>query len=119
MARRIKKDDEVVVIAGKDKGKRGRVLAVQYEKDRAVVEGVNMKTRHLRRNPQNPAEGGRVENEASIHLSNLMPWSDSDNKGVRVGFEDNKEGKKHRVSRASGAPIGTETATSAKKKDDA
>ena len=66
MAARIKKDDIVVVTAGKDKGKRGRVLSISADADFVLVEGVNMVTRHLRKNPQNPSEGGRKEQEASI-----------------------------------------------------
>lgn len=104
MAQRIKRNDIVVVIAGKDKGKRGRVVSMSRDADRIIVEGVNMVTRHLRRNPQNPSEGGRVEREAPIHISNVMPYSEDDGKGVRVrAGEDN--GKKVRVSVASGKPL--------------
>ncbi|MDP6721600.1 MAG: 50S ribosomal protein L24, partial [Pirellulaceae bacterium] len=105
MSRRIRTDDLVVVIAGKDKGKQGRVLQVMHDDGRAVVEGINMQTRHLRNNPQNPAAGGRVQREAPIHISNLMPWSDADKKGVRIGFELDKDGKKIRVCRPSGKPL--------------
>ena len=72
MAARIRKDDIVVITAGKDKGKRGRVVSISADADRVVVEGVNMITRHLPKNPQNPSEGGRKEMEASIHISNVM-----------------------------------------------
>lgn len=104
MAARIKKDDIVVVTAGKDKGKRGRVLSIAADADFVLVEGVNMVTRHLRKNPQNPSEGGRKEQEAPIHISNVMPWSEKEQKGVRVRFQG--EGKsKVRVSASSGDPI--------------
>ncbi len=104
MAQRIKRGDIVVVIAGKDKGKRGRVVSMGRDADRIVVEGVNKVTRHLKRNPQNPSEGGRVEREAPIHISNVMPWSDKDEKGVRVRSGIDK-GEKVRVSVASGEVI--------------
>jgi large subunit ribosomal protein L24 len=104
MAHRLRVGDVVVVTAGKDKGRRGRVLKILEAKDRVIVEGVNKVTRHLRKNPQNPSEGGRTEKEASIHVSNVMPWSDKDGKGVRVRIGEEK-GKKVRVSAASGAVL--------------
>lgn len=104
MAQRIKTGDIVVVIAGKDKGKRGRVVSMSRDADRVVVEGVNKVIKHLKRNPQNPSAGGRVEREAALHISNVMPWSDKDGKGVRVrsGVE---KGKKVRISAKSGAVL--------------
>ena len=94
---RIKTNDEVVVIRGKDKGKRGRVLRVLRAKNRVVVEGVNTVIRHLKRNPQNPQAGGRQERSAPIHISNVMPWSDADGKAVRVN-SDGTGRDKHRIS---------------------
>jgi len=94
---RIKVNDEVVVIRGTDKGKRGRVLRVLRSKNRVLVEGLNICIRHLKRNPRNPQEGGRQERPAPIHISNVMPWSDADGKGVRARSAG--EGiDKHRVS---------------------
>lgn len=111
---RIKVGDEVVISAGKDKGKRGRVLQILKAKDRVVVEGVNTITRHLKRNPRNPSEGGRQERSAPIHLSNVMPWSDKDGKGVRVRSEG--EGRaKHRISSKSGATLTAAGKAKAKK----
>jgi len=81
---RIKTSDEVIVIRGKDKGKRGRVLSILRDKNRVIVEGVNIIVRHLKRNPQNPQAGGRQERPGPIHLSNVMPFSDEAGKGVRV-----------------------------------
>ncbi|MCA9320417.1 MAG: 50S ribosomal protein L24 [Planctomycetes bacterium] len=104
MAARIRRDDVVVVIAGKDKGKRGRVMKVFLEKNRVMIEGVNRVVRHRKANPQNPSEGGRVTREAPIHLSNVMPWSDKDGKGVRVKVGD-ENGQKIRLSAASGQKI--------------
>ncbi|MAG57567.1 MAG: 50S ribosomal protein L24 [Planctomycetes bacterium] len=99
---RIKQNDEVIVIRGKDKGKRGRVLRVLRIKKRVVVEGVNIVTRHLKRNPQNPQAGGRQERPAPIDASNVMPWSDSDSKAVRVHTEGTGRDKR-RVSSAGSA----------------
>ncbi len=111
---RIKVGDEVVVTAGKDKGKRGRVLELFAAKDRVIVEGVNVITRHLKRNPRNPSEGGRQERAAAIHISNVMPWSDKDGKGVRVRSEG--EGRaKHRVAVGSGSVLTAAGKAKAKK----
>lgn len=102
--KRIKVNDDVVVIAGKDKGKRGRVVRILEADDRVVIQGIGMVTRHEKKNPQNPALGGRTEKEAPIHMSNVMPWSEADSKGVRVRSGEDK-GKKARVSAASNALI--------------
>ena len=114
MANRISTNDQVVVIAGKDKGKRGRVLRLTKDRERAVVEGVNIVVRHRKANPQDPARGGRTEMEAPIHVSNLMPWSDKDGKGVRVRFEMDGDSKV-RVSAASGEKIVAASAPVAEK----
>jgi large subunit ribosomal protein L24 len=104
-AQKIRLHDEIVVIAGKDRGKRGKVTKVLTKSDRVVVEGVNMVTRHLRRNPQNPQLGGRIQRSAPLHVSNVMLWSASDQKGVRARFDG--EGRaKRRVAAKSGAPVG-------------
>ncbi len=98
---KIHKDDEVQVIAGNDRGKRGRVLKVLPREQRVIVEGVNVRVMNLRRTQNNP-EGGRVEREMPIHVSNVLLWSDKAGRGVRVRLvEDN--GKKVRV----GVPCGT------------
>ena len=117
MPARIRRDDVVVITAGKDKGKQGRVLKVLADEDRVLVEGINKVTKHRKANPQNPAEGGRVEREAPIHISNVMPWSDKDKKGVRVRFQD-EQGKLVRVSAASGAKITAVAPAAAEKKAD-
>lgn len=101
---RIKANDEVVVIRGKDKGKRGRVLSVQRAKNRVVVEGVNIIVRHLKRNPQNPQAGGRQERPGPIHMSNVMPYSDDAGKGVRVRSTGSGR-EKHRVTSTDGKPV--------------
>ena len=103
MPSRIKVGDHVVVIAGKDKGKQGRVLKLDRAKDRVMVEGCGIVTKHRRNNPQQPQNSGRVQTEGMIHMSNVMPWSDKDGKGVRVKTVVAKDGKRDRASVASGA----------------
>lgn len=103
MAARIRKDDQVVVISGKDKGTRGRVVAVDRESDRILVEGVNVVKRHSKPTPKNP-NGGIIEREAPIHASKVMPIDPSTDKPTRVGFKVGEDGKKVRVAK-SGATI--------------
>jgi large subunit ribosomal protein L24 len=106
---RIKRDDEVVVIGGKDRGKRGKVLRVDPKKERVYVEGLNIVKRHER--PQQVAGaqraesvGGVIEKEGPIHLSNVMLTDPSDGKPTRVGFELH-EGKRYRVAKRTGKRI--------------
>jgi large subunit ribosomal protein L24 len=104
MARHIKSGDTVMVITGADKGKTGRVLRVLTEKDRVVVEGINRVWKHVRPNQRNP-QGGRIQKDAPIHLSNVMPLDPTTGKGTRVKFEA-RDGKKHRVAVKSGTDLG-------------
>jgi large subunit ribosomal protein L24 len=106
---RIRSDDRVVVIAGKDRGKSGRVLRVEPAKERVYVEGLNMVKRHIR--PQQVAEtrqgqtvGGVIEREGPIHVSNVMLLDPKGGKPTRVGVE-RENGKPYRVARRSGARI--------------
>ncbi len=95
MLARVKKNDTVMVIAGKERGKIGKVLRVLPTENRAVVERLNMVKRHLKpRGPQSP--GGIVEKEAPIHLSNLMPMCEHCNAPVRVGTRILQDGSKAR-----------------------
>ncbi|MGO9971787.1 MAG: 50S ribosomal protein L24 [Solirubrobacteraceae bacterium] len=109
MPARIKTDDQVIVIGGKDRGKRGRVLRIDPSKNRVYVEGLNMIKRHERPRQVAGAQraeqvGGVVEKEGPIHLSNVMLLDPSSGKPTRVGVEiDN--GKRFRVARRSGARI--------------
>ena len=103
MANRIKKGDQVVVIAGKDKGKKGDVVRV--EGDRVVVSNVNIIKRHTKPNPQAGVAGGVVEREASIHISNVNVLNPASGKGERVGFKVLEDGRKLRVFRSSGEAI--------------
>lgn len=98
---KIKKGDEVVVLAGKDKGKRGVVLKVIDERDRIVVENVNMVKRHTKGNPMQGTAGGIVEKEMSLHISNVAVWNPVSNKGDRIGFKSLEDGKKVRVFRST------------------
>ena len=100
---RVKKDDTVVVIAGKDKGKKGSVLKVYPKTSKVLVEGVNVITKHQKPTAINP-QGGIINKEAPIHVSNVMPLDPETGKGTRVRFEM-KDGKKVRVAVKSGKEI--------------
>jgi len=99
---RIKKDDLVEVIGGKDRGKRGRVLRVLRDKARVVVQGVGMVKKHTRPNPQRNIKGGIAEREGSIAVSNVMIVSPEDDRRARVGSQLLGDGRKVRVSRRGG-----------------
>ncbi|HUU85022.1 MAG TPA: 50S ribosomal protein L24 [Phycisphaerae bacterium] len=86
MARHIRRDDVVEVISGDHKGERGKVLRVDPARDLVVVEGVNMVYRHVRPSRRNP-QGGRLQKEAPIHLSNVLPYDAKAGRGSRVRFE--------------------------------
>ena len=103
MANRIKKGDQVVVTAGKDKGKQGEVIRV--DGDRVVVSNINLVKRHTKPNPQAGVAGGVVEREASIHISNVNVLNPASGKGERVGFKVLEDGRKLRVFRSSGEAL--------------
>lgn len=100
---KIKRNDEVIVTTGRDKGKRGKVLRVL--EDRVTVSGVNMVKRHTRPNPQAGIAGGIVEKEASLHISNVALVDPSSGKPSRVGYKLLADGKKVRVFRKTGEVI--------------
>jgi large subunit ribosomal protein L24 len=103
---KIKKGDEVIVIAGKDKGVTGKVISADPKSDRVVVEGVNMVKRHTRETNQGPRgakEGGIVTKEGSVHVSNVALVVDG--KPTRVGYRTKDDGTKVRVSRRTGKDI--------------
>ena len=100
---KVKKGDQVEVIAGKDRGKRGRVLRVDRDRERIVVEGVNFIKRHTRPNPSKNIQGGIVEREAPLHVSNVMVVSPDSGKATRVGFTVLDDGRKVRVAKVDGA----------------
>jgi large subunit ribosomal protein L24 len=97
---KIRKGDEVVVIAGRDKGRRGTVIKVLAH-DRVLVENVNMVKRHTRANPQRGTQGGIVEKEASLHLSNVMLWNPMAKKGDRVGIRTLADGRRVRFFKSN------------------
>jgi large subunit ribosomal protein L24 len=99
---RLKKDDIVEVIAGRDSGKRGKILAVLPEKGRVIVQGVNFIKRHTRPNPQRNIKGGIAEREAPIHVSNVMIVSPDDDKKTRIGSKVLPDGKRARIGRRGG-----------------
>ena len=100
----IKKGDTVVVLAGEDKGKTGKVLQMLLDKDRAVVEGVNVVSRSTKPSAKQP-QGGIVKKEAPIHISNLNLADPKTGKATRIGRKFNEDGKKVRVSKKSGEEI--------------
>ena len=95
----VRKNDEVEVIAGRDRGKRGRVLRVLPEKGRVVVEGVNVIKRHTRPNPQKQVKGGIVEREASLHASNVQLVCPECGAQTRIGHKMLGDGRKVRICR--------------------
>lgn len=104
MARHIKTGDVVMVVTGADKGRTGRVLRVLTEKNRVVIGGVNRVWKHVRPSQRNP-QGGRIQKDAPIHLSNVMPLDPTTGKGTRVRFEE-RDGVKHRVAVRGGTDLG-------------
>jgi len=105
MAAKIRRDDEVVVISGKDRGKSGKVLRVDPAKQRVFVEGLNLVKRHQKPTPQRPnVEAGVVSSEGPIHISNVMLLDPKDNKPTRVGIT-REGGVRRRVAKRSGQQL--------------
>jgi large subunit ribosomal protein L24 len=100
---KLRTDDEVVVIAGKDKGKTGDVVRVAG--DKVVVSNINIVKRHTKPNPQAGQPGGVIEREAPIHISNVMLFNPASGKGERVAFKVLEDGRKLRVFRSSGEAV--------------
>ncbi|NMC99358.1 MAG: 50S ribosomal protein L24 [Bacteroidales bacterium] len=100
----IKKGDTVIVIAGDSKGQEGRVLSVNYEKNTAIVEGVNLVSKHTKPNAKSP-QGGILKKEAPIHVSNLMLKDPSTGKPTRIGRRLNNDNKLVRIAKKSGEEI--------------
>ena len=98
--RRIRKDDEVIVIAGKDKSRRGKVMRV-VDDERVIVAGVNLIKRHTKPNPARGVAGGIIEREASIHISNVMLFNPVTRKGDRIGFRVLEDGRKVRYFKSN------------------
>jgi large subunit ribosomal protein L24 len=107
-ASKIRRDDTVIVISGKDKGKTGRVLRVDLKRQRLYVEGLNIVKRHMRPQQVRDAQraeqvGGVIEKEGPIHVSNVMLVDPKENKPTRIGIERDEDGTRRRVARRSGA----------------
>ena len=103
---KIRKDDQVVVISGKDKGKTGKILRVDRSKDRVYVEGINIIKRHQKPNPARPnAPVGVIEREGPVHVSNVALLDPKDRKPTRVGTRRTEEGRRMRVTKRSGTEI--------------
>ena len=100
---KIKRDDEVIVIAGRDKGKRGKVVRVLA--DRVIVSGINMIKKHQKPNPQAGVAGGIIEKEASIHTSNVAIYNPATKQADRVGFKILENGDKIRVFKSNGEAV--------------
>ena len=107
MPARIKRDDQVILISGKDRGKKGKVLRVDPSNDKVIVEGLNMIKRHQKAQQTGPTsqqQGGVIEREAPIHVSNVSLLDPKDGKPTRVGVEI-VDGKRFRIARRSGTRI--------------
>ena len=98
--RKVKTGDEVIVIAGKDKGRRGTILRM-LDNDRVVVEGINMVKKHVKPNPNKGIEGGIVDKEASLHISNIGLVNPATGKADRVGFKKLDDGRKVRLFKSN------------------
>jgi len=100
---KLKKGDEVIVIAGKDKGKTGKITKMHPDKFKAIVSGVNKVKKHQK--PDNNQAGGIIEKEMPIHISNLAFYDTALKKGVRIGFKFDQKNKKIRINKNSGKTI--------------
>jgi large subunit ribosomal protein L24 len=106
MNTKIRKDDKVMILAGKDKGKIGKVLKLFKKKDSVLVEGINNIHRHTKANPYKNQAGGIVEKEAPIHISNVAYVCSSCTKATRVGYKVNNDGKKIRYCKNCNEIVG-------------
>ena len=101
---KIRKGDEVVVIAGKDKGRRGTVLQV-FDDQRVLIEGTNIAKKHQKPNPNMGIQGGIIDREMPMDISNVMLFNPKTKKGDRVGIRVNEDGSKERIFRSSGEAV--------------
>tara|TARA_Y100001970_G_scaffold64618_1_gene82705 strand:- start:10033 stop:10350 length:318 start_codon:yes stop_codon:yes gene_type:complete len=100
---KLKKGDEVIVLTGKDKGKRGKIVRVIPDMRKVVVSEINKYKKHQK--PGNNEPGGIIEKDMPIHVSNVAFFDSASNKGTRIGFDFNKDGKKIRINKKSGKEI--------------
>ena len=103
MARHVKKGDEVIVTAGRDKGERGKIVRVLTQEDRVIVEGINVRRKHVKPTQSNP-QGGVISVSMPIHISNVSPV-DKNKKATRVRFQTNEKGEKVRVAATTGETL--------------
>jgi len=108
MAQHVKKGDMVVAIAGNDKGKTGEVLRVYPDSDKVLVQGLNRVYRHMRPSQKHP-QGGRIQKEMPVHISNVLPVDPETSQPTRVGFRIGEDGGKERFARKSGKSLGMVT----------
>ena len=101
---KIRKGDEVVVITGKDKGRRGTVLQV-FSDDRVLVEGINVAKKHQKGNPNQGVQGGIIDREMPLDISNVQVFNPKTKKGDRVGIRVNDDGSKERIFRSNGESV--------------
>ena len=104
MANKIRKGDDVIILAGKDKGKRGTVLHMAGD-DRVVVENINLARKHVKPNPNKGEQGGIVDKEMPLHVSNVALYNPATEKGDRVGFKTLDDGRKVRVFKSNGEVV--------------
>ena len=102
---KLRSGDEVIVVAGKDIGKKGTLREIIKSKNRAIVTGINMMKKHTKPNPEMGITGGVVEQEASIALSNLAIWNPKKKSKDKIAYSTNKDGEKIRLYRSDGAEI--------------
>ena len=104
MASKIRKGDDVIILAGKDKGKRGTVLRMAGD-DRVVVENINLARKHVKPNPNKGEQGGIIDKEMPLHVSNVALYNPATEKGDRVGFKTLDDGRKVRVFKSNGEVV--------------
>lgn len=104
MARKILKDDEVIIISGRDKGRRGRIVRVRSD-DRVIVSGLNLVKKHVKPNPNIGQAGGRLEREAPIHISNVALYNPAKEGADKVKFQTREDGNKVRVFKSDGLEV--------------
>lgn len=102
--KRLRKGDQVVVISGKDKGRQGTILKVLAD-DQVLVESINMVKKHTKPNPMQGIEGGIIDKEMPLHISNVMLFNPMTNKGDRVGFKTLEDGRKVRCFKSNGEVV--------------
>lgn len=106
MAMHVRKGDTVKVLAGDDRGKTGEVLKVDYKKGKVLVQGINRVYKHMRPSRRHP-QGGRIQKEMPISVSNVLPLDPKTQKSTRVRFTVNADGQKQRVAKKSGEVLGS------------